>query len=376
MSEAMYIVDDLSLLQTSMSRRKQSEAVRSPPLGSLLTGTRKSFSQVCNDPAKRNGCGKLTYSSLICPQRHWDATSQQDAGAQRQALIRRFVELGVQGRKDYETVVDPTAAEIASILEPWRPARLRAAASMVEVGVWLRLDWSDDAASARLQAEALWEVREGTTDGIIVDEPELCRFPADDCRRILEILPELVTAQDVMHDHDLVAEAVRKWRLAEAADRAELECAVQNYAVVATLVVEDGVSYEESEDADGEGDRGGVLQYMLDGRGDVVRVLRVHGQDAAALWSDWSATFREAFAVMTDGIVDLVYYESNSKTTRATIDMARHANKRPWISGWVYEARILSQDWSEDNENLHRDSLQRRALNRHAKELSSADTIT
>nr|POE90692.1 lysm domain-containing protein [Quercus suber] len=268
--------------------------------------------------------------SEVYLMRHWDSTSDLSPTDQRQALVRKFLELGVQGRKAYDgeyfddpswqNPSPPTQEQISTILAPWRPARLRAVASNLDVGIWLRLDWSDDAASARVQTEGLEQAREFQSESFIIDENELCPYTTDECTRILDILPELVTAHDNTCNDELLEQEKQEWQHADDRDKEGQEFHVQNESVVCTLVVEDKLTYEEPErgqvasgeeqedDDDGDDDdRGRVLQLLLDQRGYVVRSMRVDRDAAMMIWSDWSVSTRSVFGVMTDGNIGKEY---------------------------------------------------------------------
>ncbi|KAK3899069.1 hypothetical protein C8A05DRAFT_18439, partial [Staphylotrichum tortipilum] len=138
--------------------------------------------------------------------RNWDDTSRLSPAAQRQQLIRSFIAADPEATPATELPITPSLEQIATILAPWRPQRLRPAAAKhgavshpagefyflrthyagggaddARLRAWLDLDECQGVALPR--ADEWW---------VVLDDAELFAQPNGAWMHVYDVFPELV----------------------------------------------------------------------------------------------------------------------------------------------------------------------------------------
>ncbi len=141
------------------------------------------------------------------PQRKWDWSSPQPSPAQTRALVRAFLALDEipadwDGTRRGVNAVQrvPTPDEVRTILQPWRPARWRAAAFQLwtrrlDEAVWLRTHYGDgsDAQFAEWRdtdRDFDPDCDEEVVLWTVLDDAAVFDF-GDEWWRVFDVLPEL-----------------------------------------------------------------------------------------------------------------------------------------------------------------------------------------
>ncbi|EAQ88287.1 hypothetical protein CHGG_04906 [Chaetomium globosum CBS 148.51] len=201
--------------------------------------------------------------------RKWDPSSKLNPDEQRAALLAAYIDEDVL---DPELLASPpsripTEAEIAEILAPWRPQKLRCIAASYVVPnsgfhQWLILrtyygggaaddaklrDWLDldECEGSQIQPEDEWHS--------VLDDPALFDV-GDDWQRVYTLLPELAARVPDRRFTDWHVETVRNFaamhkKPGEGVDDEEYEDLIMRYAVMgsAWLLVLDEDAFEAGE---------------------------------------------------------------------------------------------------------------------------------
>ncbi|OJJ30809.1 hypothetical protein ASPWEDRAFT_118459 [Aspergillus wentii DTO 134E9] len=158
---------------------------------------------------------ELPWGSLPIEQyliQHWNDSATESPAEQRLQLISEFLNLDefpaqwvpVDGEPNPET--KPTAAQIETILQPWRPLSLRKKAweilySNKEYPLLLRTHYSPDPPQRSMDDEKIeeWahasEMLQDRLDWAYLNDPTLFNF-GPDWHRIYEIMPEAAGPMD------------------------------------------------------------------------------------------------------------------------------------------------------------------------------------
>jgi hypothetical protein len=206
----------------------------------------------------------ITQRVLTVAQRNWDPSSELSTEDQRAALVAAYIDEDVL---DAELLASPpsrvpTAAEIANILEPWRPQKLRRIAAAHIKGTphefyFLRTHYAGGAADdAKLRG---WlDQDEGVGPGIepedewfsVLDDPELFDF-GDDWLDVYEVLPELAAPRPDRRFTDEDVSEARDWARdsqgGEPVDEDYEDAIMQIATIGPTLIVLDEEAFRAGE---------------------------------------------------------------------------------------------------------------------------------
>ncbi|KAL8729756.1 MAG: hypothetical protein Q9181_004892 [Wetmoreana brouardii] len=123
----------------------------------------------------------------------WNPESSEDPDQQRSKLIREFVKAGGTGLIDDSRNEGPTAAQISTILVPWRnPAQRELASQVGKPAVWLRTCYSqgtDEKHEDLVDCVDMFMAVDG--DERLLNDPNLYNFGAD-WHHVFDVLPELL----------------------------------------------------------------------------------------------------------------------------------------------------------------------------------------
>lgn len=209
--------------------------------------------------------------------------------------------------KEYIKHVDdkttPTQKQITNILEPFRPIYYRAVASVLEGGICLRLDYSDDERSHQFWDKELDDAVV-EIEAVVVDDKGVFGVYSGTCapegegsdcfRKALRLMPEIVTWLPQTNE-ELALDSMRKWRdTDDDEERKSLEQQVRGRFAAGTIFVEDLRTHSDERNSyDG---RQLVLQVLFDSYGNLVCSERVTVEDAEIL-NAWQLFKREQFVI-------------------------------------------------------------------------------
>ena len=167
---------------------------------------------------------KYTLTNQPRLQREWDHSSELSADEQRAELVAAYIDEDVLDPALLASTRVPTAAEIADILEPWRPQKLRRIAAAllgscadryyllrtyygggeaddIKVRTWLDLQ---PALGDDYQIVPPWHEW-----FCVLDDPELFDF-GDDWQEVYDVLPELAAPEADRRFTDADVESARE----------------------------------------------------------------------------------------------------------------------------------------------------------------------
>ncbi|KAL8994613.1 MAG: hypothetical protein Q9169_005457 [Polycauliona sp. 2 TL-2023] len=274
------------------------------------------------------GSGEEEESAENDRQHHWDAQSSISVDQQRKKLVQDFIQAGSERLVQQ---VDPSATQIATILEPWRSPDQRELVDTTGDAVWLRTCYTEgsDAEHAELVEGVDMEM---AVDGDhrLLNDPKLYNYGSE-WRQVFDVLPELLEyGNDWTFRTKIQRDALQKLRAyAEGGLATVDQRLLDNLTGVAQGTPEIGFRGEELENKVAEAlqstvhsshvitwlvledeealETGNVAMIFLDAHGRAVRSKRVSPDEAGQMGGFWADGCWDEIGEWQDGEFGVEY---------------------------------------------------------------------